>query len=127
MIGLILKSPLAESDIALIVLEVSNHISEVLLLQFVQFLEAFSRGDVDVVLSLRLWCFEGTSEDGDSSIDDFLGHLRVREVLVNQDAFDELGVFNTASSFLLDLDQVQIDILPLQVSDCEHCLHCDLC
>ena len=127
MIGLILKSPLAESDIALIVLEVSNHISEVLLLQFVQFLEAFSRGDVDVVLSLRLWCFEGTSEDGDSSIDDFLGHLRVREVLVNQDAFDELGVFNTASSFLLDLDQVQIDILSLQVSDCKHCLHCDLC
>jgi len=57
----------------------------------------------------------------------FLGHLGVREVLVDQDAFNQLGVFNTSSCFLLNFDEVKIDIFSLKVSNSQNSLDSNLC
>ena len=60
MVSLVLETPLTESDVAAILLEVTDHIGEVLLLQPVQLLERVSRGDVHIVLGLGLGGLERT-------------------------------------------------------------------
>ena len=45
----------------------------------------------------------------------YLGHLRMGEVLVDNDAFDEHGVFQLSAHFGLDLDQFKVDVASLHI------------
>ena len=45
------------------------------------------------------------------------GHLRVREVFVDDDAFDEHRVLQLSADFALDLDQFEVDVFSVHVSD----------
>ena len=54
-----------------------------------------------------------------------LGHLRVRKVLVDDDALDEHGVLHPAAHFALDLDQLKVDVLSLDVGNREDGVDCD--
>ena len=47
----------------------------------------------------------------------------MRKFLINNDTFDELWIFDSPTSFGDDLDQVEVNILALKVSNMEHCLH----
>ena len=68
------------------------------------------------MLGFGLGSLEGAGQDSYLGVMNFLGHLGVRKVLINQNAFNQLGVLNASSSFLLNFDEVEVDILPLKVS-----------
>jgi hypothetical protein len=123
MVSLILKSPLAQNHVAVTLLQVFDHIREVFLLELVELSEGVSAGDVEVVLGFGLRGLEGARKDRNSGVLDFLGHLRVGEVLVNQDTVDELGILHTATGLTLYLDQIKVDILSGEISNIQHSLN----
>ncbi len=55
-----------------------------------------------------------------------LGHLRVREVLVHNDALDEHGVLHPAADLGLHLDELEVNVLPLDVGHRKNRAHCNL-
>ena len=56
------------------------------------------------MLGLGLRWLEWASKDADLCVGDFFLHLRVGEFLVDNNTFDELGIFNGATSFGNDFD-----------------------
>ena len=54
---------------------------------------------------------------------DLLGHLRVGELLVNNDSMDELRLFQAAAGLALHLDHVEVDVLVVQVGHTQHGVH----
>lgn len=60
MVGLIFESPLAEGNVAAVLLQMVNHVCEVFLFKLIELIEAFGRSDIDVVFSLGLGGFERT-------------------------------------------------------------------
>ena len=117
MIGLIFESPLAEGNIASIFLEVTDHVSEIFLFKFVEFMETLSTCDINIMFCFWFWGLEGTGEDGNFSIMNLFGHLWMREVFVDEDTFYELSIFNTSSCFLLNFDELEIDIFSLEIGN----------
>ena len=49
------------------------------------------------------------------------------ELLVSEDSLDKLCVLQLASHFDFHLDELQVHMLPLHVSDSEDGIHCILC
>ena len=78
------------------------------------------------MLGLGLGRLEGAGEDEDLGIGDFLLHLRVREVFVDNDTSHEGSVFQAAASLSDDLDVIKVNVSALQVSDGEHSLDSDV-
>ncbi len=116
-IGLVVETPLAEDDVGARVLAALDHIGKVVLLHLVELLVVLSRLDLETVLGLGLGGLEGAGEDENLSIVNFLDHLRVREVLVNDDTGNEGGVFEGATSLGNDLDVVEVNIATLEIGD----------
>ena len=56
----------------------------------------------------------------------YLGHLRMRHVLVDDHALDQLGVLHATTDLGLNLDQLKVDVLPLDVGNGQDGLHRDL-
>jgi hypothetical protein len=77
------------------------------------------------MLGLWLGRFEWAGKNANSSVLNFLGHLGVGEVLVDDDAVNELSVFETATSLGDDLDVLEVNILSVEISYCKHCFHSD--
>lgn len=50
MVGFVFEAPLAQDDVAVALLEVFDHVGEVLLLELVELAEGLGAGDVQVVL-----------------------------------------------------------------------------
>ena len=71
------------------------------------------------MLGLRLWGLEGAGEDQNLGVVDLLDHLGMREVLVENNTLDELGVGEGATSLGDDLDKVEVDVLTLNVGNVE--------
>ena len=74
------------------------------------------------MLCLWLGRLEWAGEDAHLGILDALGHLGVREFLVNDDTLDETGVLDGTASLGNDLDQVEVNVTALKVGDVQHCL-----
>ena len=68
MIGFIIKTPLTHNYISPTLLDLLNHIHEVLLFLFSEFLIVLHVSDVQVVFSLGLGGLEGAGDDGDLCI-----------------------------------------------------------
>jgi len=104
MVSFVVKAPLAKYDVGARVFYTLNHIGEVVLLHLLQLLVVFNSFDFDSMLGLGLWWLEGAGENNDLSVFYFFGHLRVRKVLIDNNAFNELGVFDCTACFCDYLD-----------------------
>mmetsp|Transcript_40263 Transcript_40263/g.61440 ORF Transcript_40263/g.61440 Transcript_40263/m.61440 type:complete len:306 (-) Transcript_40263:19-936(-) len=120
MVGLVVETPLAEDNIGSGILDALNLVNEVLLLHLVKLLVVLGGLDLEVVLGLGLGGLEGAGQDAHLGILDLLLHLGVREVLVDDDSLDELRVGKGATGLGHNFNQVEVDILPLEISHVEH-------
>ena len=59
-------------------------------------------------------------------VDDLLRHLGVREVLIDHNALDELGLAELASRLALHLNHIEVDVVVLEVGHSQHGLDRDL-
>lgn len=123
-ISLIIEAPLADDEVSAGTLQVGDHLLELLLLVVLQLLELLDGGDVELMFGLGLGGFEGACEDSDLGVFDFVGHLRVGEVLVDDDALDEEGVFEGTAEFAVDFDEFEVNVLALEVGDGEDGVDC---
>ena len=79
------------------------------------------------MLGLGLRWFKWASKNADLCIVDLFPHLWMRELLVDNNTFDELGIFNGTTSLGDDLDEVKVYILTFKVSNMENSLHSQVC
>ena len=103
MVGLVVETPLTEGDGRAGVLHLLHHVHEVLLLLVVELLEVLGAGDVDVVLGLGLRRLEGAGQNADLRVLYHLRHLRVTDVLVDDDTVHQGRVLQAASGLAIDL------------------------
>jgi hypothetical protein len=83
---LIIKPPLADDHVCSAALNVLDLVLEEFLFRFVKLFVVLSRSDVEFVLGLGLRRLKGTGQNRDLGVINDLGHLRVREVLVDDDS-----------------------------------------
>ena len=119
-VGLVVETPLAENAVCARVFDALDHINEVVLLHLLQLFVVSGRLDFKTVLRFRLWGLEGTGQNADLGVLNAGGHLRVGKLLVNDDALNELRVFDAATSFGHNLDQIEVHVTTLQISDVEY-------
>jgi len=126
-VGLVIKAPLAEHNVGTGVLDLLNHISEVVLFHLLELLVVLGVLDLDTVLGLGLWGLEGAGQDANLGVLDFLSHGGMGEVLVDDDTLDELGGLNGTTGLGDDLDQIEVDVLTVKVGNVEHGLDSKVC
>lgn len=126
MVGLVIETPLADDQVGTRVLELLNHLRELALLIILKLLKLLHRGNVQLVLGLGLRGFEGASQDSQLGVLDFVRHLRVGEVLVDDNTVDKQRVFEGTSDLAIHLDQFEVDILALQIRNGQHRIHGNL-
>ena len=107
-------------------LDLCDHVGEILLLGNVQGFVGSSVLDVHVVLSLWLRRLEGASQNAKLGIVDLLRHLRVREVFIQDDAMNELRVFQLSAWFANNFDHVKVHVLALQIGNGQNSINGDL-
>ena len=120
MVGLIVEAPLAEDDVSAGVLDLLDHVVEVVLFHLLELLVVFNGLDLDTVLGLGLWGLEGAGQNANLCVFDLLSHGGVGEVLVNNDTFNKLGVLDSTTRLGDNLNEVEVDILTVKVSDVEN-------
>ncbi len=92
-----------------------------------EFLVVLDSLDFETVLGLWLWWFKGASKDNNLCVVNFLLHLGVRKVFVDNDSLDELGVLNGSTSLGNNFDEVEVDVLTFEVRNVENCSDCKIC
>lgn len=119
-VGLVIETPLADNKIGPSVLEVLDHLSELVPLVILELLELLDRSNVELVLGLRLWRFEGAGQDGQLGILYLIRHLGVGEILVDDNTLHEQRILKRTSDLAVHLDQFEVDVLALKVRNREH-------
>ena len=119
-VGLVVEAPLAENGSGARIFNALHHIGEVVLLHLLKFLVVSGALDLKAVLGLGLRGLERAREDADLGVLNLLEHLGVGELLVKNDALNEAGVFDGATSLGDDLDEVEVDVMTLEVSNVEN-------
>ena len=72
------------------------------------------------MLGLGLWWFEWASKNDNLCVMNLFLHLGVREILVNNDSLNELGVLDGSASLCDNLDKVEVDILAFKICNVKH-------
>lgn len=125
-VGLVVETPLANNEVSTGALKLLNHLSELLPLVILELLELLDGGDVELVLGLGLGGLEGASQDSQLGVQDLVGHLRMREVLVDNDTLDEQRVLEGTSDLAVHLNQLEVNILALEIGNRENSIHSNL-
>lgn len=125
-VGLVVEAPLADDEVGAGVLDALDHLGEGVALVGLQLLELFNSRNVELVLGLRLRRLKGAGEDGQLGVAHLCRHLRVGEILVDDDALDEEGVLERAADLAVDLDELKVDVLALEVSNRQNSIDGDL-
>jgi hypothetical protein len=120
MICFIVESPLTNDQIRAGILDSLDHIRELIRLVFPKLLVLLDAGNVQLVFGFGARRLERTCQDGKAGVFDGMWHLRVRHVLVYQNAFDESGVSERPPDFPLDLDEIKKDVPPFEISNLKH-------
>jgi hypothetical protein len=110
-VGLVVETPLANGQVGAGVLYLLNHLDELLTLVVLKLLELFDGADLELMLRLRLGRLERAGQNSDLGVANLRRHLRVREVLVDDDALDQDSVFQRTAHLAVYLDQLEVDIL----------------
>jgi len=127
MVRLVIEAPLTDDQICAGIFHPLDHVRKFLFLIFSELLVLVNAGDVQFML--RLWArrFERTCEDGEFRILNKVGHLRVRHVFVDENAFDQRSVREGTSDFAIDLNEVEGNVAPLQICHSQHSVDGYLC
>ena len=126
MIRLVIETPLAKDHISPRVLATLNHICEVVLLHLIESLVILSRLDLKSMLGLWFGWLEWAGENKYFSIIDLLDHLRVREILIDNNTSDECGILQGPAGLSNHLNVIEVNVSALEVGHGEHRLHCDI-
>jgi len=81
-----------------------NHIDEILLLHGVEFVVVFNRFDFKSVLGFWLWWLEWAGQNTNLSILNFLDHLWMGEIFIENDTLDEFRILNGSTILGDNLD-----------------------
>ena len=127
MICLVVKTPLAEDDICARIFNSFHHIDEVVLLHLLQLFVIFDRLNLESVFRFGLWRLERASQNYYLSVVDFLLHLRVRKVFINNDALNKLRILNSAACLCNDFDEVEVDVFALKICNVKNGFNCQVC
>jgi hypothetical protein len=119
MVGLIVETPLAENNVGSGILDLGDHILEVLLFHVVELFVVSDGFDFKTMLGLGFGWLEWAGEDANLGVLDLLSHLWMREIFIEDDSFDKVTVFNGSSGLGNNLDEVEVDILSVEVSNGE--------
>jgi len=122
-VGLIIETPLAKNHISTRVLNSLDHGFEVVAFHILELFVVGDGLDLNTVLGFGLWGLKGAGQDAHFGISKFLLHLGMSEVLVNNDTFNEAGVLNGSTGLGENLDEVEVDIAALEVSNVQNSLH----
>jgi hypothetical protein len=96
-----------------------DHLQELLFFVLSQLLVLLHTLDIKLVLCLGPRWLEWTSENSNLGISNDVGHLRMREILVDNNTLDEGCIFEGTSDFTIDLDELEIDVFTGKVGDGE--------
>jgi len=96
-----------------------DHLQEFLFFILSQLLVLLHTLNIKLVLCLGPRWLEWTSKDSNLGISNDVGHLRMREILVDNNTLDEGCIFERTSDFTIDLDELEIDVFTGQVGDGE--------
>jgi hypothetical protein len=96
-----------------------DHLQELLFFILSQLLVLFHTLDIKLVLCLGPRWLEWTSKDSNFGISNDVGHLRMREILVDNNTLDEGCIFEGTPDFTIDLDELEIDVFTGKVGDGE--------
>ena len=80
-----------------------------------EFFVIFNSLDLETVLGLWLWWFKRAGKNDYLCVVNFFLHLRVGEILVNNNTFNKLGVLDSSTSLSDDLDKVKVNIFALEI------------
>ena len=69
---------------------------------------------------------EWTSKDSNLGISNDVGHLRMREILVDNNTLDEGCIFERTSDLTINLDELEIDVFTGKVGDGEDSIDGDI-
>ena len=125
-VRLVVEPPLADDQVGARILDLLDHLLELLRLVHLQLLVLLDARNVQLVLGLGARGLKGASEDGDAGVGEGAGHLRVRHVLVEEDSLDKRRVLERTADLAGDLDEVERDVLAFEVGDGEDCVDGDL-
>ena len=96
-----------------------DHLQEFLFFILSQLLVFLHTLNIKLVLCLGPRWLEWTSNNSDLGISNDVGHLRMREILVDNNTLDEGCIFERTSDFTIDLDELEIDVFTGKVGDSE--------
>lgn len=125
-VGLIVETPLTDDEVGSRILQLLNHLSEFVLLVFLELLELLDRSDIELMLGFGLRRLEGAGQDGQLGILYLIGHLGVREILVDDNTIYEQRVLEGTTDFAIHLDQFEVNVPALQIRNRQHGIHGDL-
>jgi hypothetical protein len=103
-----------------------DHLQELLFFVLSQLLVLLHTLNVKLVLGLGPRWLEWTSENSNLGISNDVGHLRVREILVNNNTLDEGCIFEGTSDFTINLDELEVDVFTGKVGDGEDSVDGDI-
>ncbi|RUS27387.1 hypothetical protein BC938DRAFT_483324 [Jimgerdemannia flammicorona] len=126
MVRLVIEAPLANDQVRTSVLNLTDHLLELVPLVVLQLLVLLDGGDVELVLGFRLGGLERAGEDGNLGVEDFALHLRMRDVLIDDHTMNKDGVVHGAAHLAIDLDEFEVDLFAFEVGDGEDCIDCKL-
>lgn len=97
MVRLVVEAPLADNKVRAGVLHPLDHIVKLLFLVLPKFLVLLYAGNVELMLGFRARGLERTGEDSEFRVRDGTRHLRVREVLVDDNTLYEGSVLQSST------------------------------
>jgi hypothetical protein len=103
-----------------------DHLQELLFLILSQLLVLLHTLDIKLVLGLGPRWLEWTSKNSNLGISNDVGHLRMREILVDNNTLDEGCIFEGTSDFAINLDELEIDVFTGKVGDGEDSVDGDI-
>ncbi len=103
MVAFVIETPLADNDIGTRVFASFNFIDEVLLLCVIESSIISGVCNIDVVFGAWFRRLKWAIEDKDLGILNLFDHLRMREILIDDDSINQLSVFDASASLTGDL------------------------
>jgi len=103
-----------------------DHLQEFLFFILSQLFVLLHTLDIKLVLCLGPRWLEWTSKNSNLGISNDVGHLRMREILVDNNTLDEGCIFERTSDFTIDLDELEVDVFTGEVSDGEDGVYGDV-
>jgi hypothetical protein len=103
-----------------------DHLQELLFFVLSQLLVLLHTLNIKLVLGLGPRWLEWTSKNSNLGISNDVGHLRVREILVDNNTLDEGCIFEGTTDFTINLDKLEIDVFTGKVGDGEDSVDGDI-